>query len=38
MCNHGVYLQRQQRSWIQKLIGIKEVYVCSKCGYVLKLR
>ncbi|CAK6716535.1 conserved hypothetical protein [Vibrio harveyi] len=38
MCNHGVYLQRQQRSWFQKLIGIKEVYVCSKCGHEIKLR
>lgn len=38
MCQHGIYLQRLHRTFFQKLIGIKEVYVCSKCGYVLKVR
>ncbi|NOJ17451.1 hypothetical protein F0239_08205 [Vibrio jasicida] len=38
MCEHGIYLQRRPRTFMQKILGIKEVYVCSKCGYVLKLR
>ncbi|NAW53601.1 hypothetical protein CAG67_06655, partial [Vibrio sp. V41_P2S12T139] len=27
MCTHGAYLQRVPRSFFQKLLGIKEVYV-----------
>lgn len=38
MCEHGIYLQRRQRTFFEKILGIKEVYVCSKCGHVLKLR
>ncbi len=38
MCQHGIYLQRQRRTFFQKLIGIKEIYVCSNCGYVLKVK
>ncbi|EOV0117840.1 hypothetical protein ACTNIH_000704 [Vibrio parahaemolyticus] len=37
MCTHGAYLQRVPRNFFQKLLGIKEVYVCTKCGYVLKV-
>jgi rubrerythrin len=38
MCQHGIYLQRLRRTLFQKLIGIKEVYVCSKCGHILKIK
>lgn len=38
MCEHGIYLKRRQRTFLEKILGIKEVYVCSKCGHVLKLR
>jgi rubrerythrin len=38
MCQHGNLLQRQHRTFWQKLMGVKEVYVCSNCGYVLKIR
>ncbi|PAW09654.1 hypothetical protein B6K85_16055 [Vibrio sp. V1B] len=38
MCKHGGYLQRRQRRLWEKLVGIKEVYVCSRCGYIKRVR
>ncbi|PAW09656.1 hypothetical protein B6K85_16065 [Vibrio sp. V1B] len=37
-CKHNIYLQRHRRTFWQKLIGIKEVYVCSRCGYMLRVK
>ena len=38
MCQHGEHLKRHQRHWLQKLIGIEEIYICQNCGYKLTLR
>jgi rubrerythrin len=38
MCKDAQSLQRQHRTFWHKLIGIKEIYVCQKCGYQLKIR
>jgi hypothetical protein len=35
MCEHGARLQRQRRTRVMKLLGIKEHYICSNCGYEL---
>jgi hypothetical protein len=35
MCEHGVRLQRQRRTRVMKLLGVKEYYICSNCGYEL---
>ncbi|CAH1524260.1 Uncharacterised protein [Vibrio owensii] len=37
-CQHGIYLKRQKRTLLQKLMGIKELYVCTKCGYIIKVK
>ncbi|CAE6933933.1 hypothetical protein ACOMICROBIO_NCLOACGD_03554 [Vibrio sp. B1ASS3] len=37
-CQHGIYLKRQKRTLLQKLMGIKELYVCTKCGHIIKVK
>ncbi len=34
MCKHEA-LQRQKRSLFMKLLGVREYYVCSRCGQKL---
>ncbi|PCD88956.1 hypothetical protein COR52_07430 [Vibrio mediterranei] len=38
MCKHGNLLQRQKRTLWQKLRGIKEIYVCSRCGHIVTVK
>ncbi|ALM72244.1 conserved hypothetical protein [Vibrio vulnificus YJ016] len=38
MCNHSIHLQRHHRSFWQKIIGIKEIYICQNCGHTIKVR
>lgn len=35
MCEHGARLRRQRRTFIMKLLLVKEYYQCSNCGYQL---
>jgi len=36
-CQHGIYLKHQKHTLLQRLIGIKEIYICTKCGYIRKI-
>lgn len=38
MCNHSAHLQRQHRTFWHKIMGVKELYVCTKCGHVVKVK
>lgn len=38
MCNHNVYFKRTRRTLWHKLLGIKELYICSKCKHVIKIK
>ena len=37
-CDHQGQLMRQHRSFLDKMLGVKHVYVCKKCGKRIKLR
>ena len=37
-CDHKNQLIRQHRNLWDKLSGVKEVYMCKKCGKIIKLR
>ncbi|WP_169795772.1 hypothetical protein [Vibrio tritonius] len=37
-CDHKNQLIRQHRNVWDKLSGVKEVYMCKKCGEIIKLR
>ncbi|AAF93280.1 conserved hypothetical protein [Vibrio cholerae O1 str. 2010EL-1786] len=37
-CTHTNHLQRKRRTLWQKLIGIKEVYICRECGHIIKIK
>lgn len=38
MCRHNLYYQKRKRTFFQKICGFKEVYICTNCGYLLKVR
>ncbi|TXY10794.1 hypothetical protein FXE99_10140 [Vibrio mimicus] len=37
-CTHTNNLQRKRRTLWQRLLGIKEVYICKECGHVIKIK
>ncbi|ADT85639.1 hypothetical protein VFA_000583 [Vibrio furnissii CIP 102972] len=37
-CNHTNQLQRLRRTFWQKMLGVKEVYVCKHCGQIVKIK
>lgn len=36
-CGETSHLLRQRRTMIERLMGVKEKYICRHCGKVLKI-